>query len=92
MYKSFAFSLLFSNCSSFIFLLGSFFSCIEFFNTFNALYEANKQIILTSDRPPKDMKTLEDRMRSRFEWGLMADIGYPDYETRMAIIRNKVTQ
>ena len=50
---------------------------------------ARKQIILSSDKPPKDMETLEERIRSRFEWGLLADIGYPDYETRMAILRRK---
>lgn len=61
----------------------------EFFHTFNKLYEEGKQIILTSDRPPKDMKTLEDRIRSRFEAGLIADISLPDYETRVAIIRRK---
>ena len=61
----------------------------EFFHTFNTLYEAKKQIVLTSDRPPKDIATLEDRLKTRFEWGLTADVQEPEFETRVAIIRRK---
>ena len=61
----------------------------EFFHTFNTLYESKKQIVLTSDRPPSEMTLLDDRLRTRFEWGLLADVTPPDFETRLAIVKNK---
>ncbi|MCR5777634.1 MAG: chromosomal replication initiator protein DnaA, partial [Lachnospiraceae bacterium] len=69
------------------FIIGKESTQNEFFNTFNELHSQNKAIILSSDKPPKDMKTLEERLRSRFDWGLTVDINPPDYETRMAILR-----
>jgi chromosomal replication initiator protein len=71
------------------FVIGKDSTQTEFFNTFNDLYNSNKQIIISSDKPPKEIDTLEERMRTRLEWGVPVDIHAPDYETRMAILKRK---
>lgn len=74
------------------FLSGKEAAQTELFHTFNELYENKKQIVFSADRPPKDIPVLEERLKSRFNWGLTVDIGYPDYETRLAILQRKADE